>query len=249
MYMYEAAVRCKDIARAPVTNWEPQRVTLAAYCYAVRHGMRVQLITRVSHLQRYGVTVRGNVTSVDPPLQVRHLTGLFMSYWVIMGQLSNAWTFWNHCNLPTKKSNIYHISFQQVVMLKHQLERRWYNVYSLLHDISWFVIIHEVIKIPETSHTKPVIRHLIANHALIPSMGALYYGLCIFSSYDFHSVAIETKQTNLWRQKKDQAESQPRTLGKWQTGSDIISHSVTQSAFFYAVDTMFTRYTTTFLDS
>jgi len=32
--------------------------------------MKVQLVTpyRVSHLQRYGVTVRGNVTSVEPPL-------------------------------------------------------------------------------------------------------------------------------------------------------------------------------------
>ena len=68
--MYEAAASCKDIARAPVTNWEPQCVTIAGYCYAVRHGMKVQLVTpyRVSHLQRYGVTVRGNVTSVYPPL-------------------------------------------------------------------------------------------------------------------------------------------------------------------------------------
>ena len=58
-----------DIARAPVTNWEPQCVTLAGYCYAVRHGMKVQLVTpsRVSLLQRYEVTVRGNVTSVHPP--------------------------------------------------------------------------------------------------------------------------------------------------------------------------------------
>ena len=65
-----SAARCKDIARAPVTNWELQCVTLAGYCYAVRHGMKVQLVTpyRVSHLQRYGVTVRGNVTSVYPPL-------------------------------------------------------------------------------------------------------------------------------------------------------------------------------------
>jgi len=33
--------------------------------------MKVQLVTpyRVSHLQRYGVTVRGNVTSVDLPLE------------------------------------------------------------------------------------------------------------------------------------------------------------------------------------
>jgi len=69
--MYEAAASWKDIARAPVTNWEHQYVTLAGYCYAVRHGMKVQLVTpyRVSHLQRYGVTVRGNVTSMDPPLE------------------------------------------------------------------------------------------------------------------------------------------------------------------------------------
>jgi len=68
--MYEAAARCKDIAGAPVTNWEPHCVTLAGYCYVVRHGMKVQLVTpyRVSHLQRYGVTVRGNFTSVYPRL-------------------------------------------------------------------------------------------------------------------------------------------------------------------------------------
>ena len=62
--MYEAAASCKDVARAPVTNWEPQSVTLAGYCYAVRHGVKVQLVTpyRVSQLQRYGLMVRGNVT-------------------------------------------------------------------------------------------------------------------------------------------------------------------------------------------
>ena len=66
--MYEAAASCKDIARAPVTNWEPCSVTLAGYCYAVRHGMKVQLITpcRVGHFQHYSVTVRDNVTSVYP---------------------------------------------------------------------------------------------------------------------------------------------------------------------------------------
>ena len=54
---------------APVTNWERQCVTLVGYCYAVRHGMKVQLVTplRVSLLQRYGVTLGGNVTSVYPP--------------------------------------------------------------------------------------------------------------------------------------------------------------------------------------
>ena len=54
---------------APVTNRERQCVTLAGYCYAVRHGIKIQLVPpyRVSLLQRYGVTVRGNVTSVYPP--------------------------------------------------------------------------------------------------------------------------------------------------------------------------------------
>jgi hypothetical protein len=55
---------------APVTNWEPHGVRLARYCYAMRQGMKVQIVTpyRVIYLQRYGVTVRGNVTSVYPPL-------------------------------------------------------------------------------------------------------------------------------------------------------------------------------------
>ena len=69
--MYEAAASCRDIARAPVTNLEPQRVTLAGYCYAMRHGMIVQLVTvyHVGHFQCYGITARSNVTSVYPPLQ------------------------------------------------------------------------------------------------------------------------------------------------------------------------------------
>jgi hypothetical protein len=55
---------------APETNSEPHGVTLAGYCYAIRHGMKVQIVTayRVSHLQPYGVTVQGNVTCVYPPL-------------------------------------------------------------------------------------------------------------------------------------------------------------------------------------
>jgi hypothetical protein len=67
--MYQAAASCKDVAQAPVTNWEPHGATLAGYHYAVKHGMKVQLVTlyRVSHLQRYCGTVRGNVTSVYPP--------------------------------------------------------------------------------------------------------------------------------------------------------------------------------------
>jgi hypothetical protein len=55
---------------APVTNQEPHGVTLAGYCYAMRHGMKVQSVNpyRASHLQRCGVTVRGNVTSWYRPL-------------------------------------------------------------------------------------------------------------------------------------------------------------------------------------
>jgi len=47
-------------------------VTLAGYCYAARHGNRVQLVTPylVSHLQHYGVTVCGNVTCAYPPLLI-----------------------------------------------------------------------------------------------------------------------------------------------------------------------------------
>jgi len=70
--MYEAAASCKDIARAPVTNWEPHGVTLVEYCYAVRQRIKVQLVTpnHVSHLKHYGGTVCGNVTSVYPPLHI-----------------------------------------------------------------------------------------------------------------------------------------------------------------------------------
>jgi hypothetical protein len=62
--MYEAAASCKDIARASVTHWEPHCVTLAGYCYAVRQGMEVQLVTpyRASHLESNG-------TRVAPPLR------------------------------------------------------------------------------------------------------------------------------------------------------------------------------------
>jgi len=57
--MYEAAASCKDIARALVTNWETQRVTLAGYCYAVRYGIESSARNSVSFqslamLRRYG---------------------------------------------------------------------------------------------------------------------------------------------------------------------------------------------------
>jgi len=67
--MHEATASCKDIAQAPVRNWEPQCVTLAGYGYAVKHGMKVQHVTpyRVSYLQCYGVTICSNVTGVHPP--------------------------------------------------------------------------------------------------------------------------------------------------------------------------------------
>jgi hypothetical protein len=50
--MYEAAASCKEIAQAPVTNWEPHDVTLAGHCYQMKQGVKVQIINtyRVSHL-------------------------------------------------------------------------------------------------------------------------------------------------------------------------------------------------------
>ena len=74
--MHEAAASCKHIARALVTNWESRGVTLAGY-YAVRYGMKVRLVTpyRVTHLQRYEIALRGNVTRVCPSLvQLRCVT-------------------------------------------------------------------------------------------------------------------------------------------------------------------------------
>jgi len=67
--MYEAAASCKYIARAPVANRKYRGVTLAGY-YALRYGMKVQLVTpqRIIHLQGYEVTLRCNVTSVSPYL-------------------------------------------------------------------------------------------------------------------------------------------------------------------------------------
>jgi hypothetical protein len=61
---------------APVTNWEPHGVTLTGYCYTMRHRMKVHVVTpyRVSHLERYGITVCGNVTSVCPPLDCNSMT-------------------------------------------------------------------------------------------------------------------------------------------------------------------------------
>ena len=83
--MYEAAASCKNISRAPITNWEPRDIMVAGY-YAVRYRMKVQLVTpyhvtrNITRL-RYAVTLqmcsahnsvschslatlRGNVTNV-----------------------------------------------------------------------------------------------------------------------------------------------------------------------------------------
>jgi hypothetical protein len=67
--MYEAAASYNYITQAPITNWEPHCVTLAGYCYAMRHVMKVQILTPycVTHLQRYGIMVHSNVTGVYPP--------------------------------------------------------------------------------------------------------------------------------------------------------------------------------------
>jgi hypothetical protein len=60
-------------------------VTLGGYCYTVRHGMQVQLITlyRVSHLQCYSATVHDNVTGVYVALEVsvRKMKALTVKIW------------------------------------------------------------------------------------------------------------------------------------------------------------------------
>ena len=67
------------------------------------HGLKVQLVTpyRVSHLQRYGITIRGNVTSVDPPSDALHARVAFLCKRladVSICQQHNRWlTF--HCHL------------------------------------------------------------------------------------------------------------------------------------------------------
>jgi len=57
--MYEATASCTEIARAPVTNWAPQCVTLAAY--RLRREARDEswarnsiLCQSLATLQRYG---------------------------------------------------------------------------------------------------------------------------------------------------------------------------------------------------
>jgi len=44
--------------------------------------MKLQLVTlyRVSHLQHYGITVRGNVTSVYPPLVFTYVLKEYISF-------------------------------------------------------------------------------------------------------------------------------------------------------------------------
>jgi hypothetical protein len=58
---------------APVTNWEPHGVTLAGYCYAMRHGMKVQIVTpyRVSHC---------NVTTLRNAVMLQVCTHLKITY-------------------------------------------------------------------------------------------------------------------------------------------------------------------------
>jgi hypothetical protein len=68
--MYEVADSCKDIARTPVTNWEPQCVTLAGYSYAVRHGMTVHFELRI-------VSVTCNVTALRYAVALQVCTHLY----------------------------------------------------------------------------------------------------------------------------------------------------------------------------
>jgi hypothetical protein len=80
---------------APVTNWEPHSVTLAGYCYAMRLGMKVQIVTpyHVSCLQCYSIMICGNVTSVYPPLLslYRYYHCLFLPLFVCLLNSGVVW--------------------------------------------------------------------------------------------------------------------------------------------------------------
>jgi hypothetical protein len=57
LHIHDASGRCNKLG--------------TACCNAMRHGMKVQIVTayRISHLQCYVVTVHSNVRSVYPPLE------------------------------------------------------------------------------------------------------------------------------------------------------------------------------------
>jgi hypothetical protein len=68
--MYEDAASCNDIAKGYRnklgTAWSNARSILLRR--ETRDESSIVTPFRFSHLQRYGITVRGNVTSVCPPL-------------------------------------------------------------------------------------------------------------------------------------------------------------------------------------
>jgi len=65
--MYETVASCKDISWATVTNWETQARELVGSCYAVKQECNfIWYLAIVSGLQRYGVTLSGNITSLCP---------------------------------------------------------------------------------------------------------------------------------------------------------------------------------------
>jgi hypothetical protein len=61
-----------SLPAALVTNRELPAVTLAGYCYAKRHGMKVEIVTLYgeSHLQCCGITECGNIKSVYLPKEI-----------------------------------------------------------------------------------------------------------------------------------------------------------------------------------
>jgi hypothetical protein len=69
---------------APVTNWEPHSVTLAGYCYAVRHGVKVQIVTGI-------VSVTCNVTALRYAVTLRVCTQLCTAfiYFCFLGAFAN----------------------------------------------------------------------------------------------------------------------------------------------------------------
>ena len=101
---------------------------LAEYCYAVRRGIKVQLVTpyRVSHLQRYDITVCGNVTSVYPPLVFTYVLKEYISFISrVEGSKKNA-----------KHGERVHM-YRSVCSVDESSETWWASLYFFLAITSW----------------------------------------------------------------------------------------------------------------
>jgi hypothetical protein len=86
---------------APVTTWEPHGVTLAGYCYAMRHGMKVQIVTLF-------VSVTCNVTALQYAVTLQVCIHLL--------PLRTVRPIYR-TGTPLPSKNPFHLFFQQIYVL------------------------------------------------------------------------------------------------------------------------------------